>query len=43
MLQSEFSDLIDENSSEIHPSLSLEQLSKNNQFFFFKVKFHLSC
>jgi hypothetical protein len=35
MLQREYSDLIDENSSEKHPSLSSEQLSKNNQYFLY--------
>ena len=35
MLQREFMDLIDENSSEKHPSLSPEQLSKNNQYFLY--------
>ena len=35
MLQREFMDLIDENSSEKHPSLSSEQLSKNNQYFLY--------
>ncbi len=45
MLQSEFSDLIDENSSEIHPSLSLEQLSKNNEYYLYNKELlnnHLS-
>ncbi len=35
MLQREYNDLIDENSSEVHPSLSSEQLSKNNQYFLY--------
>ena len=36
MLQREFNDIIDNNSSEIHPSMTREQLSKTNQFFLYE-------
>ena len=35
MLQDEFEDIIDKNSSEIHPSNSQEQLSENNEYYLY--------